>query len=185
MQSPIPGGSSWATSWAWVRNCAHSEPRQSWSGLVTGRCLREPDRAITGAAQNARPVSYAVKRVNPMPPLDEFKREVVTYLPGLFALFDIADSKRRNFHLGHRVVDREIDELDRQIRTSVGASGLAKRVGGDEWLALYKTESVEPVAALLRAYHKEEEFLVGWKCTGERDGQIKVAERTVPSKLVR
>src|SRR6266403_2578125 len=120
-----------------------------------------------------------------MPPLDEFKREVVAYLPGLLALFDIADAKRRNFHLGHRVVDRDIDELDRQVRSSVGASGLAKRVGGDEWLALYKSESVEPVAALLDTYYKEQEFLVGWKSTGEKDGQIKVAQRTVPSRLVR
>src|SRR5882672_11129813 len=120
-----------------------------------------------------------------MPPLEEFKREVAAYLPGLLALFDIADAKRRNFHLGHQVVDCDIDELDRQLQISVGASGLVKRVGGDEWLAIYKTESVEPVAALLKAYHKEQEFQVGWKSTGDRDGQIKVAERAVPAKLVR
>ena len=44
-----------------------------------------------------------------MPPLDEFQREVVAYLPGLLALLDIADAKGRNFHLGHRVVDRASD----------------------------------------------------------------------------
>jgi hypothetical protein len=93
------------------------------------------------------------RRSSPMRALDEFKRDIVAYLPSLLVLFDLADAKRRNCHLGFRVVDRDIDELDRQVRISTGASGLAKRVG--------------------------------WKSTGNKDGQIKVAERTVPAKLVR
>jgi len=120
-----------------------------------------------------------------MHPLDEFKAEMAANLPGLLVLYDLADAKRRNCHLGHQAVDCDIDELNQLVRTSVGPSGLAKRVAGDKWLALYKTDSLVPVAALLSSYHKEQEFLVGWKCTGEKDGHNKVMERTVCSTIVR
>src|SRR6478735_762615 len=83
-----------------------------------------------------------------MHPLDEFKRDIAGYPPGLLVLFDIVDAKRRNSHLGHAVVDSEIDELDRRIRSSVGASGVAKRVGEDEWAL--KTRSFSALCLLSR-----------------------------------
>src|SRR5437763_1990343 len=77
-----------------------------------------------------------------------------------------SSGKRRNFHLGHQSVDREIEQLDGQIRNS---AAMAKRVGGDERLAVYDTRSIEPLIALLRAYHHEQDFRVGWKSTAEKD----------------
>lgn len=120
-----------------------------------------------------------------MHPLDEFKTEMAAYLPGLLVLYDIANAKRINDHLGFRVVDRDIEEMNQLVAASVGPSGLAKRVKDVKWLALYKTDSLAPVAALLSSYHKEQAFLVGWRCTGDRDGINKVAERTVRSTIVR
>jgi GGDEF domain-containing protein len=120
-----------------------------------------------------------------MHPLDQYKHEIATYLPGLLVLFDMADSKRRNGHLGHQVVDGDIEELDQRVGTSVAPLGLAKRVRGDKWLVLYKTDSLEPVAELLRAYRKEQKFLVGWTCSGEKNGESKMVERTASSTIVR
>jgi len=120
-----------------------------------------------------------------MHPLDEFKRDMTGHLPGLLVLFDIADAKRRNCHLGHLTVDKDIDEMNELVRISVGPDGLARRVGGDEWLAIYKTDSLKPFTTLLGTYYREQEIRVGWKATGEKDGSVKVAERIVSSKIIR
>src|SRR5882724_6774310 len=120
-----------------------------------------------------------------MHPLDEFKRDMTEHLPGLLVLFDIADAKRRNCHLGHLTVDKDIDEMNELVRISVGPNGLARRVGGDEWLAIYKTDSLKPVTTLLGKYHREQEFRVGWRSTGEKYGSVKAAERIVSSKIIR
>ena len=70
-------------------------------------------------------------------PLDQFKDAASGYLPGLLVLFDLADAKRRNCHLGHAIVDKDIEEFDRLLRSSIGNSGVAKRVRGASWLAIY------------------------------------------------
>ncbi len=75
------------------------------------------------------------------------------YLPGLLVLYDIADAKRRNCHLGCEAVDHDIAEMEQLVRISVGPSGLAKRVAGDKCLALYKSDSLMLVTALLSNYH--------------------------------
>lgn len=122
-----------------------------------------------------------------MHPLDQFKNGVSAYLPGLLVLFDLADTKRRNCHLGHNVVANDIEEFDRLAHTSVGSSGLVRRVDGNAWLALYKLEpqSLQSLNALLSAYHKEQEMQVGWRSTGEKDSVQKVVERTVPTTIIR
>jgi len=120
-----------------------------------------------------------------MKPLDEFKRDVPAYLPGMLVLFDLADAKRRNNHLGHLVVDDDIAEFDRLIQTSVGASGLAKRVAGDKWLAIYQVGSLESVKALLIAYYRDQECLIGWRAAGQKEGVTKVVERTVRARIIR
>jgi hypothetical protein len=120
-----------------------------------------------------------------MHPLDQFKHAVPNFLPGLLVLFNIADANRRNCHLGHLAVDEDIANFDRLVQMSVGASGLAKRVQGAAWLATYKTESFHPLSAVLRAYHKQQDILVGWRSTGEKDGAARAVQRTVAATIVR
>jgi hypothetical protein len=103
----------------------------------------------------------------------------------LIVLFDIADAKRRNSHLGYRTVDDDIQEMNRLLKLSVGTTGLAKRIGGDEWLAFYPGESLRPVVSLLNAYHQEQRFEVGWRATAEKGNQTKSTERTAPATICR
>ncbi len=117
--------------------------------------------------------------------LEQFKEAAPAYVPGLVVLFDLADTKRRNCHLGHNVVDKDIDEFDRLIQSSVGASGLAKRVRGASWLAMYRLESLQSINELLGSFHRKQEMNVGWRSTGERNGATKVTEKIVPATIIR
>lgn len=56
------------------------------------------------------------------------------HLPGLTALIDIADAKRRNLYLGHRRVDDDIQKLDELAAELAAPDGAACRVSGDQWL---------------------------------------------------
>jgi GGDEF domain-containing protein len=118
-------------------------------------------------------------------PLEQFKAEAKASLPGLLAYFDFADTKRRNCHLGHSFVDEEIKEFDRLIRATVGDTGTAKRVGGESWLALLPNGTVEALSELLVGFQLQQTIEIGWQCTGEKDGETKVAQRTVDSIITR
>jgi GGDEF domain-containing protein len=118
-------------------------------------------------------------------PLDQFRDAIPNFLPGLLTLFNLADAKRRNCHLGHHVVDDDIEEFNRLVQSSVGASGFARRVSGAAWLAIYKTQSLQSLSALLSAYHKQQDIQVGWRSTGERDGAARTVQRTVAATIVR
>src|SRR5512136_1804634 len=109
-----------------------------------------------------------------MSSLDQFRDAIPAHLPGLLVLFNIADAKRRNCYLGHNVVEADIEEFDLLVQLSVGASGLAKRVQGAAWLAMYKTGSFQSLAELLSKYHRRQQILVGWRSTGERGGETRV-----------
>jgi len=120
-----------------------------------------------------------------MHPLAQFKEAAAAHVPGLLVLFDLAETKRRNCHLGHIVVDKDIDEFGRLIQSSVGASGLANRVRGASWLAMYRLESLQAISELLVSFHRQQEMIVGWRSTGERNGATKVTEKTVPATIIR
>lgn len=120
-----------------------------------------------------------------MNPLDQFKDAVSAHVPGLLVLFKFADAKRRNCHLGYQLVDKDIEEFDRLLQSSVGPSGLAKRVRGASWLAMYNTESLQSISALLLAYQNQQEIHAGWTCSAEKDGVSKVAECATSATITR
>lgn len=80
--------------------------------------------------------------LDPLHPLEQFKQAASNYLPGLLAFFDLADTKRRNSHLGYMTIDEDIAEFDRLLSLSLGSTGMARRVGGDLWLAIYPVGSL-------------------------------------------
>jgi hypothetical protein len=97
----------------------------------------------------------------------------------------LADAKRRNCHLGYQVVDADIEECDRLIQASVGTSGVAKRVGGVSWLAIYKINDIGAVKDVLNAFNRRQALDIGWRATAKINGTTKVAERIVATTIVR
>lgn len=116
--------------------------------------------------------------------VDEFKESCLRYLPGTLVSFNMADTLRRNCHLGHLEVDKDIAEFDALLRQAIGLKGLVKRVGGDIWLALHSHNS-SLHQDILSQFHKEVPCEVGWRSTGERQGSSKSVERLVPTKIIR
>ncbi len=111
----------------------------------------------------------------------EFQKSIEPLIPGLIAYFNLADAKRRNCHLGHEVVDAEIDEFGRALSAS---ADLVMRIEGSSWLALYKIGSESSIESFLKAAYQEQPFTVGWKAHGQRNGESIEKEETVKSSIV-
>lgn len=118
-------------------------------------------------------------------PLVQFKVSAANHLPGLLAVFDMADAKRRNCHLGHLVVDRDIQEFDQMLQASVAGRGVARRVRGTSWLAIYPQVSAKFLDELLLNFHSQNEMQIGWRVEGRKDGVEKAVERTIQSTISR
>lgn len=139
--------------------------------------------------------------LDPRHPLEQFKQAASSYLAGVLAFFDLADTKRRNCHLGYMTIDDDIAEFDRLLRASVGSTGMARRVGGDLWLAIYPERTVpalgqrlnqglsqsfiQILSQLLHDYHQERAISIGWRCRGHCDGVVEVAEETIDTTITR
>lgn len=127
--------------------------------------------------------------LDPLHPLEQFKQAAPKYLPGLLAFFDLADTKRRNIHLGHMAIDHDIAEFDRLLCASVGSTGMARRVGGDLWLAIYPegtvSEGKQVLGQVLDDYRQEKSISHGWRCRGHRDGVVEIVERIVDTTISR
>ncbi|MFB2894415.1 hypothetical protein ACE1CI_16015 [Aerosakkonemataceae cyanobacterium BLCC-F50] len=54
---------------------------------------------------------------------EKFQAEITGRLPGYLAIFNFADAKRRNSHLGHQKVDEEIAEFTKLLDRAVGNTG--------------------------------------------------------------
>ena len=120
-----------------------------------------------------------------MSSIDNFKQALASYLPGLLAHFDICQLQARNYHLGHNVGDKDIEDLERLIQESVGTDGLFVRVSGDEWLVFYKNPTSELAKNVLRNFCKEEDVKSGWSLSAEKNGVAKRVVNTVPAKIRR
>src|ERR1700739_496164 len=103
-----------------------------------------------------------------------FELEAALLLPGFLYSFNIADFKRRNCHLGHRLGDADIAELDDLIAAAARPDGTARRIGGDRWLLLSRSNANERVQDLLTRYQRAEPFTSGWRVRATRDGQERV-----------
>jgi len=117
--------------------------------------------------------------------LDRFKHEASSFIPALLVVCNLADAKRRNDHLGYKVVDQDIEELDQLLQKWASTSGLAQRVEGDTWLAISTLESIQSLTNLLNTYRKEQQIEVGWQCSGKKDGETKVEKRTLHTTITR
>jgi hypothetical protein len=102
--------------------------------------------------------------------------------PSVLVYCNLADTKRRTCHVGHRVVDGDIDEFHAIVTTQAG--GVAGRVAGDIWLAL--VSSPEHFArAVTTLYERVQTMTVGWRGTAQRDGKEWVVAERVLATMTR
>jgi GGDEF domain-containing protein len=92
----------------------------------------------------------------------ELKLYIEPLLPGYLAIFDLADTKRRNLYLGHEEVDKDILEFDTLLKTHLGEA--FKRIGGDRWVAFVTENQLNVFDRLILAYKKEVPISAGWEC---------------------
>ena len=115
----------------------------------------------------------------------QFKDAITAILPGYIAIFNFADTKRRNCHLGYSIVDGEIEEFTQLLCQAVGQNGYALRVGGARWLGFFAANSFDAINQLLKDFYQEQEILTGWKSLGYKDGVQKSQCVTVEAIIYR
>jgi hypothetical protein len=113
------------------------------------------------------------------------KTEIAPRLRGYLAVFNFADTKRRNDHLGHDKIDQDIQNFTELLEKVIGANGYSQRIGGARWLGFFGIASCDAIATLLDAFYQEEAFLYGWKSSGVREGIKKGTAMTVETKIIR
>jgi GGDEF domain-containing protein len=95
--------------------------------------------------------------------MNQFREAITPLLPGCLALFDLADTKRRNLHLGYNKVDQDIAWFEILLNQCIETTGIAKRIGGDKWIA-FTVGSSPNYRALLQHYPQEEHVTIGVIC---------------------
>jgi hypothetical protein len=116
---------------------------------------------------------------------EKFKNTITTMLPGYLAVFNFADTKRRNCHLGHIKVDEDIEEFTELLSLAVGTTGYSMRIAGAKWLGFFATHSVESIQELLKDFYREQKILTGWKSLGCKDKVQKSERVTTKAKIAR
>lgn len=114
-----------------------------------------------------------------------FQREAARCLPGFLYCFNIADLKRRNDHLGHRVGDKDIEELDRLLREFASDTAIVERTDGQRWFLLSRRNETRRVQAMLDRYKRTDRLCAGWQVDATRGGTQKSGRHTVPTEISR
>jgi GGDEF domain-containing protein len=118
-------------------------------------------------------------------PIKLFELDAASLLPGFLYSFNIADFKRRNCHFGDAVGDAEIAEFDGLIVAAARPDGTARRVGGDRWLMLSRSNANERVRGVLDGYQRVEPFTSGWRVRATRDGEERIADMPLATVMRR
>ena len=106
--------------------------------------------------------------------------------PSELVLCNLADTARRNSHLGSSVVDQDIATFDALVRKlTIAANGAGSaRVGGDEWLFL-GTDGRAFVRAALDEYALTQPYRAGWSCRATKGGEERNVDEVVTTSLTR
>ncbi|MBD1933592.1 MULTISPECIES: hypothetical protein [Cyanophyceae] len=95
--------------------------------------------------------------------IEELKLYIEPLLACYLAIFDLADTQRRNLYLGHEEVDKDIFEFNNLLAVRL-AEGSFKRIGGDKWVVSVTQQQLNIIDNLILAYKKEVPISVGWEC---------------------
>ncbi|MGP0089121.1 MAG: diguanylate cyclase domain-containing protein [Xanthobacteraceae bacterium] len=114
-----------------------------------------------------------------------FEHAAARCLPGFLYCFNIADLKSWNNHLGIRVGDQNIQELERLLHELASNSAIVERIAGQRWLMVSRRNENDRVQALLDRYKRTERVSVGWRVDAALNGTKKVGRHTMPTELTR
>jgi hypothetical protein len=108
-------------------------------------------------------------------------------LPCYLAAFNLANTKRRNLHLGWRRVDEDISIFDALLHDTFKLEEtIVKRVGGNEWVVFLHEKELPLLDKVILAYSEEIAHRAGWKCRGRSpSGEVRTIEKTSKVILVR
>jgi hypothetical protein len=104
--------------------------------------------------------------------------------PSELVLCNLADTKRRNSHLGFAVVDEDIATFDALVTKLTANDARSSRVSGDEWLFLGSGARAFAVA-LLSDYSLTQPYRAGWRCHATKGSEEKVVTDVVTTTLTR
>ena len=106
--------------------------------------------------------------------------------PAELVLCNLADTKRRNCHLGSSVGDQDIATCDALVKKlTIAANGeRSARVSGDEWLFL-GADARAFARALLAEYAITQPYRVGWRCHATKNGEEKIVDEVLTTSLTR
>jgi hypothetical protein len=106
--------------------------------------------------------------------------------PSELVLCNLADTKRRNSHLGSVEVDEDIAAFDAIVSklTELARGDRSRRVGGDEWLFLGAGGRAFAEAALA-GYARTQPYRAGWRCRATKSGEAKDVLEVVTTSIVR
>jgi len=114
-----------------------------------------------------------------------FKQAAALLLPGFLYSFNIADFKRRNCHLGHRICDAEIAEFGELLAAAARPDAVAQRVGGDRWFMVSRSNANDRVKGVLDCYRRAVPFVSGWTIKGRRGDEERTTETPLKTVLRR
>lgn len=104
--------------------------------------------------------------------------------PARLLLCNLADTKRRNAHLGHAAVDVDIARFDEALRAAAGPRSRFARVGGDEWLVL-GDDGPALVDAVCTRFGESRPYRAGWRCRATSGGVVREVSETVTTSIAR
>lgn len=99
-----------------------------------------------------------------IPQVERLKQAVASLLPGYLALFNMAESKRRNLHLGFLTVNEDIAALGTLLGSHLGSLDAYGHWGGDRWWAFAPRAHLGAFAAVAAAFSQSMPITAGWEC---------------------
>jgi GGDEF domain-containing protein len=104
--------------------------------------------------------------------------------PAFLLLANLADTKRRNSHLGIPVVDEDIRLFDELAGANLSSEERGARVGGDQWLLLAADPGnlVEPIVS---RYTSETPYRAGWRGVATRRGERREHDELISTTMTR
>jgi GGDEF domain-containing protein len=114
-----------------------------------------------------------------------FLEIVSSNLPGCLIVFDFADFKRRNSHLGQSASDKDIKDFESILNRTLSKSDPWVRIAGDKWAVFTSENSIGKIKTIIRSFARSDKVRVGWICKATLNGKLMQNETNVITDLIR
>ncbi len=112
-------------------------------------------------------------------------RYIESNSPGLLAVADFADFKRRNAHLGYQVGDQDIIDFESILGALLTSEDDFLRTAGDKWAIFIKGNNTERLNSVIERFHKKDKVLVGWQGFADFNDQKLTSKTTIEAFIYR